>query len=49
VLPGGGNANSRTREEARARMQELMRRTAPEAEHLRQERDRQRDEGGEDT
>ncbi|MEU5510370.1 hypothetical protein ACFTZ8_26290 [Streptomyces fungicidicus] len=49
VLPGGGNANSRAREEARARMQELMRRTAPEAEHLRQERDRRRDEGGEDA
>ncbi|MEW2078110.1 hypothetical protein AB0941_31695 [Streptomyces sp. NPDC013433] len=45
VLPGGGNANSRARDEARARMQELMRRTAPEAERLRQERDRQRSSG----
>jgi hypothetical protein len=45
VLPGVGSARSRTREEARARMQELMRRTAPEAERLRQKRARRRDEG----
>ncbi|CAL9671069.1 hypothetical protein SUDANB15_07402 (plasmid) [Streptomyces sp. enrichment culture] len=41
VLPGGGSAHSSAREEARARMQELMRRTAPEAERLRQERSQQ--------
>jgi hypothetical protein len=45
VLPGVGSARSRTRDEARARMQELMRRTAPEAERLRQERARRRDDG----
>ncbi|MFJ8364260.1 hypothetical protein [Streptomyces sp. NPDC093984] len=48
VLPGGGSARNRTRDEARARMQELMRRTAPEAERLRRERARQRDEDGDD-
>ncbi|MGW0628497.1 hypothetical protein [Streptomyces sp. NPDC002758] len=48
VFPGGGGARSSTRDEARARMQELMRRTAPEAERLRQERARRRDRGGED-
>ncbi|MGW1193245.1 hypothetical protein [Streptomyces sp. NPDC002559] len=47
VLPGGGGAGSSAREEARARMQELMRRTAPEAERIRRERG-QRPEGGED-
>ncbi|MER6405896.1 hypothetical protein ABT269_20655 [Streptomyces viridosporus] len=47
VLPGDGSTSSAAREEARARMQELMRRTAPEAEQLRQER-AQRDEGSED-
>lgn len=49
VLPGGGSADSRSRQEAAARMRELMRRTAPEAERLRQERERapRRDEGGE--
>ncbi|MET7715489.1 hypothetical protein [Streptomyces sp. NPDC005407] len=47
VLPGVGSARSGTREEARRRMQELMRRTAPEAERLRQERARRRDEDGE--
>ncbi|MGA5375982.1 hypothetical protein ACPCSD_33815 [Streptomyces griseoincarnatus] len=50
VLPGGGGARSQAREEARERMQELMRRTAPDAERLRQERSRpddQSDEGGE--
>ncbi|MGW4560994.1 hypothetical protein ACWEN3_00875 [Streptomyces sp. NPDC004561] len=44
VLPGGGSAHNRARDEARARMQELMRRTAPEAERLRRERARRRDE-----
>ncbi|MFD5425509.1 hypothetical protein [Streptomyces sp. NPDC127084] len=39
VLPGGTSARDRARQEARTRMQELMRRTAPEAERLRQERD----------
>ncbi|MGW9026889.1 hypothetical protein ACWGQ5_22445 [Streptomyces sp. NPDC055722] len=47
VLPGGGSARNRARDEARARMQELMRRTAPEAERLRQERAQRRDEDGE--
>ncbi|SEE11153.1 hypothetical protein [Streptomyces sp. PAN_FS17] len=42
-LPGRGASGS-TRDEARVRMQELMRRTAPEAERRRQER--QRDERG---
>ncbi|MDV9171263.1 hypothetical protein R6V09_14180, partial [Streptomyces sp. W16] len=48
VLPGGGSARSQTRDEARARMQELMRRTAPDAERLRRERARRRNEDGED-
>ncbi|MGV9653946.1 hypothetical protein [Streptomyces sp. NPDC003554] len=48
VLPGGGSPRSRAREEARARMQELMRRTGPDAERLRQEQARRRNEGGED-
>ncbi|MCX5106938.1 hypothetical protein OG305_47745 [Streptomyces sp. NBC_00439] len=48
VLPGGGSAGSSARDEARARMQELMRRTAPEAERLRRDRNRQRPSGGED-
>ncbi|MFE0725113.1 hypothetical protein ACFW23_29735 [Streptomyces rochei] len=50
VLPGGGMASSQAREEARERMRELMRRTAPDAERLRQERSRpddQSNEGGE--
>ncbi|MFI2415137.1 hypothetical protein [Streptomyces sp. NPDC018947] len=47
ALPGGSRAGSAAREEARVRMQELMRRTEPEAERLRQERARARDEGGE--
>ncbi|WP_455357108.1 hypothetical protein [Streptomyces sp. SYSU K217416] len=38
ALPGGGSARSTTRDEARRRMQELMRRTSPEAERLRRER-----------
>ncbi|MFF4755254.1 hypothetical protein ACWD5R_35225 [Streptomyces sp. NPDC002514] len=48
VLPGGGSPRARAREEARVRMQELMRRTAPEAERRRRERAQRRDEGGED-
>jgi hypothetical protein len=48
VLPGGGSARNRARDEARARMQELMRRTAPEAERLRQERAQRRNEDGDD-
>ncbi|MGP4049356.1 hypothetical protein [Streptomyces sp. 2A115] len=49
VFPGGEGAHSSTRDEAHARFQELMRRTAPDAERLRQEREqRQRDEDGED-
>ncbi|MGW4519344.1 hypothetical protein ACWEO4_47680 [Streptomyces sp. NPDC004393] len=47
VLPGGQSARGGARDEARARMQELLRRTAPEAERLRRERARRRDEGGE--
>ncbi|GGJ56455.1 hypothetical protein [Streptomyces brasiliensis] len=45
VFPGGGGARSSTRDEARARFQELMRRTAPDAERLRQERNRQSEDG----
>ncbi|MET8292154.1 hypothetical protein ABZV80_44730 [Streptomyces sp. NPDC005132] len=41
VLPGVGRARSATREEAAARMQELMRRTAPEAERIRLRREQQ--------
>ncbi|MGW2291236.1 hypothetical protein [Streptomyces phaeochromogenes] len=49
VFPGGEGARSSIRDEARARFQELMRRTSADAERLRQEREqRQRDEGGED-
>lgn len=47
ALAGGTSARGGTRDEARRRMQELMRRTAPEAEHLRRRGD-QPDEGGED-
>jgi hypothetical protein len=47
VLPGGASARARAREEARARMQELMRRTAPQAEQLRRKRDQRRPEDGE--
>lgn len=45
VFPGGGGARSGTRDEARARFQELMSRTAPDAERLRQERARQPEDG----
>ncbi|MGW3134994.1 hypothetical protein [Streptomyces sp. NPDC001139] len=45
VFPGGGGARSSTHDEARARFQELMRRTAPDAERRRQERARQPEDG----
>ncbi|GAA3785681.1 hypothetical protein [Streptomyces chiangmaiensis] len=45
VFPGGGRARSSTRDEARARFQELMRRTASDAERRRQERARQPEDG----
>ncbi|MFB6554999.1 hypothetical protein [Streptomyces sp. NPDC056405] len=48
VLPGGTGARSQAREEAAARMQELMRRTAPEAERLRQQQAPRWDEDGDD-
>ncbi|MEU6511013.1 hypothetical protein [Streptomyces sp. NPDC046942] len=48
VFPGGRGASSTTRDEARARFQELMRRTAPDAERLRRQREQRRDEGGDD-
>ncbi|MER6442801.1 hypothetical protein ABT275_41850 [Streptomyces sp. NPDC001185] len=41
-LPGVGRTGTQARDEARARMQELMRRTAPEAERLRRSREQQR-------
>ncbi|MFD8424434.1 hypothetical protein [Streptomyces sp. NPDC059466] len=41
ALPGVGSARSATREEARMRMQELMRRTAPEAERIRLKREQE--------
>ncbi|MFJ8034727.1 hypothetical protein [Streptomyces sp. NPDC096032] len=44
-LPGGRRARATARDEARERMQELMRRTSPEAERLRRQRAR-RDEDG---
>ncbi|WP_432189999.1 hypothetical protein [Streptomyces sp. Tue6028] len=49
-LPGVGRAGTQARSEAQARIQELLRRTAPEAERLRQEREQRRghDEVGED-
>ncbi|MEY9988026.1 hypothetical protein ABIE67_000058 [Streptomyces sp. V4I8] len=45
VFPGGGGARSSARDEARARFQELMRRTEPDAERLRQQRARQPQDG----
>jgi hypothetical protein len=50
VLPGGGGTSDAARSQAQARFQELMRRTAPEAERLRQERGpaRRRREDGDD-
>ncbi|MFF4828189.1 hypothetical protein ACFY20_35485 [Streptomyces sp. NPDC001312] len=47
-LAGDGSARNRAREEARARMQELMRRTAPDAERRRQERAQRRNEDGDE-
>ncbi|MGW3631857.1 hypothetical protein ACWD7F_17105 [Streptomyces sp. NPDC005122] len=44
-LPGVGRPGAQARNEARARMQDLMRRTAPEAERLRQSREQQRRRG----
>ncbi|MFD5633640.1 hypothetical protein ACFWJM_05780 [Streptomyces sp. NPDC127077] len=51
ALPGIAGARASAREEAAARMQEMLRRTAPEAERLRQKRERirRRDEDGEDA
>ncbi|WP_433455550.1 hypothetical protein ACQPXS_46265 [Streptomyces sp. CA-142005] len=48
VLPGGRSARNPAREEARARMQELMRRTAPEAERRHREQARRRKADGEE-
>ncbi|CAL9656789.1 hypothetical protein SUDANB21_06817 (plasmid) [Streptomyces sp. enrichment culture] len=48
ALPGGGGPRNRARDEARARMQDLMRRTAPEAERLRRERAQRQSEDGDD-
>ncbi|MFJ9121330.1 hypothetical protein ACIRJO_38115 [Streptomyces sp. NPDC102394] len=45
VFPGGGGARNSTRDEARARFQDLMRRTASDAERRRQERARQPEDG----
>ncbi|MGW3651671.1 hypothetical protein [Streptomyces sp. NPDC000878] len=45
IFPGGGGASSSTRDAARARFQELMRRTAADAERLRQERARRQEDG----
>ncbi|MEJ8654989.1 hypothetical protein [Streptomyces sp. MS1.AVA.4] len=47
AMPGGRGTSSSTRDEARARFQELMRRTAADAERLRRERNR-RPRGGEE-
>ncbi|MEU5075937.1 hypothetical protein AB0G76_30895 [Streptomyces asoensis] len=40
ALPGGGSARDSTRDEARRRMQDLLRRTAPHAEQLRRDQSR---------
>ncbi|MFD4604376.1 hypothetical protein ACFWPQ_40965 [Streptomyces sp. NPDC058464] len=45
VLPGGGNVSGSTREEARRRFQELLRRTAADAELLRQEQEQPPEDG----
>jgi hypothetical protein len=45
VFPGGGGARSSTRDEAHRRFQDLMRRTASDAERLRRERARQPEDG----
>ncbi|MEU8795424.1 hypothetical protein [Streptomyces sp. NPDC048643] len=47
-LPGVARTGSQARNEAQIRMQELMRRTSPEAERLRQEREQQRPRSGSD-
>ncbi|MFF4542276.1 hypothetical protein [Streptomyces aureus] len=47
VFPGGGGARDSTRDEARARFRELMRRTVSDAERRRQERARQPENGEE--
>ncbi|MFC7512138.1 hypothetical protein ACFQV4_25285 [Streptomyces thermocarboxydus] len=44
----GRRPRNRARDEARARMQDLMRRTAPEAERLRRERAQRQSEDGDD-
>jgi hypothetical protein len=45
VFPGGGGASNSSRDEAHRRFQDLMRRTASDAERLRQERARQAEDG----
>ncbi|MEU6284923.1 hypothetical protein [Streptomyces sp. NPDC047028] len=45
VLPGGGGARNSTRDEAHRRFQDLMRRTAADAERRRQEQARQPQDG----
>ncbi|MFF3991419.1 hypothetical protein ACFY0B_43575 [Streptomyces sp. NPDC001797] len=45
VLPGGGNVSGSTRDEARRRFQELLRRTASDAELLRQEQEQPPQDG----
>jgi hypothetical protein len=47
VFPGGQGAGNSTRDEARARFQELMRRTEADAQRLRRQRGQQRGEDGE--
>ncbi|MFE7077080.1 hypothetical protein ACFU96_44040 [Streptomyces sp. NPDC057620] len=47
VFPGGAGASSSTREEARARFRELLRRTAPEGEHQGGEQERPAPDGEE--
>ncbi|MGW2650900.1 hypothetical protein ACWC2T_39970 [Streptomyces sp. NPDC001393] len=47
VFPGGGGAGNSTHDEARARFQELMRRTEADAQRLRRRRDQRRGDGGE--
>ncbi|MGW1966492.1 hypothetical protein ACWCPD_40280 [Streptomyces sp. NPDC001935] len=49
ALPGIGSARNTARDEARARMQELLRRTAPEAERLRRTREQARRPGEDDA
>ncbi|MGV9349321.1 hypothetical protein ACWDSD_31905 [Streptomyces spiralis] len=47
VFPGGGGAGNSARDEARARFQELMRRTKADAQRRRRQRDQRRGEDGE--